>query len=182
MPAEPGSIVVVSGPIGAGKTTIARALVQSADSPLAYIEGDDFWRYLVKPRPGGPRTNIQAIMRAMFRSAAAIAGDGYGVILDFSIPPDFLERAAARASDTPVHLVVIRPSFEVCAERAATRAEGVISDYGPYRDFYAMFEVAERHLVRNDALSPAEAAEIIREGLASGRFRFGAETAPQSRT
>ncbi|HVN00533.1 MAG TPA: AAA family ATPase [Caulobacteraceae bacterium] len=167
-----GSIIVISGPVGAGKSTVAKALIRSAAPPAALIEGDDFWGFLAKPKPGRP-ANFQTIMRAMFRASAAIAADGYEAILDFSIPPYFLERAAARVAETPVHFVVLRPSVEVCAERAANRGEGTIADYGPYRDLYDLFDVPERHIVRNDETAASDVAAGIREGLASGRFKLG---------
>ncbi len=168
-----GSLVVISGPIGAGKTTVAKALVKASPPPLAYIEGDDFWRYLAKPRPGGPRRNLQAIMRAMFRAAAAIAADDYEAILDFSMPPAFVRAAAARIPDKPVHYVELRPALEVCASRAANRSEGVIPDYAPYADFYDAFDAEDRFVIRNDTRDPADVAVEIRAGLADGRFRVG---------
>ena len=145
-------------------------LVASSGPPLAYIEGDDFWRYLVKPRAGGPARNIRAIMPAMFRAAAAIAADDYETILDFSLPPAFVRRASARLADTPTHYVELRPALAVCASRAADRPEGLIAEYAPYTDFYAAFDAEERFVIRNDVTAPAEVAAMIRAGLIAGRF------------
>jgi hypothetical protein len=117
-----GSVVVISGPIGAGKTTVARALIEATPPPLAYIEGDDFWRYLVKPQPGGPPRNIRAIMPAMFRAAAGIAADDYQAILDFSLPPAFVRAACARLAGSVVHYVELRPALAVCAARRGADA------------------------------------------------------------
>jgi chloramphenicol 3-O-phosphotransferase len=165
---------VISGPIGAGKTTVAQALVAAAKTPTAYIEGDVFWTFLVRPPPGrGRPRNVQTIMRAMFRAAAAVAADDYAAILDFSMPPAFVRAASARLTDTPTHYVELRPALEVCAARAATRREGVIADYAPYTDFYAAFDAQERFVIRNDARAPADVAAEIRAGLADGRFRLG---------
>ena len=168
-----GSIIVLSGPVGAGKTSVAQALAPRLEAPAAWVEGDRFWSFLVKPAPER-RANFQTIMRAMFRASAAIAAEGYQVILDFSMPPAFLQRAAARVAETPIHFVVLRPSLEICAARAAGRAEGAIADYGPYGgDFYAMFDAPERHIIRNDETPAADVARTIAEGLGGGLFRFG---------
>ena len=167
-----GALVVISGPIGSGKTTVARALVEASPPPLAYIEGDDFWRFLAKPRAGGPPRNIRAIMPAMFRAAAAIAADDYEAILDFSMPPAFVRAASARVTGAPVHYVELRPALDVCAARAATRAEGVIAGYAPYADFYDAFDAEERFVIRNDTMDPAAVAAGIRAGIADGRFLF----------
>jgi len=166
-----GSIIVLSGPVGAGKTTVGRALIEGLEAPAAYLEGDDFWFFLTKPKPDR-RANFPTIMRAMFRAAAALAADDYKVVLDFSMPLWFLERAAARVTDSAIHFVVLRPSLDACMARAAAREEGRITAYGPYRELYDLFDAPDRHIVRNDDLAPADAARIIHEGVASGRFRF----------
>ena len=43
------SVVMLSGPVGAGKTTVARELVAISPEPLCYIEGDAFWPVFAKP-------------------------------------------------------------------------------------------------------------------------------------
>jgi chloramphenicol 3-O-phosphotransferase len=166
-----GSIIVLSGPVGAGKTTVGKALMQGLAAPAAYIEGDKFWGFIPKPKPDR-RADFKAIMRAMFRASGALAAEGYQVVLDFSVPTWFLGPAAARLADADLHFVVLRPALDVCVKRAAGRQEGRIEDYRPYRELYDLFEVADRHIVANDDLAPLDAAEMIHAGLAEGRFRF----------
>jgi len=43
------------------------------------------------------------------------------VILDFSIPPWFLEGVRQRLKDVPIDYVVLLPSEAACAARAAAR-------------------------------------------------------------
>jgi adenylate kinase family enzyme len=42
-------VVMLSGPGGAGKTTVARELVAISPAPLSYVEGDVFWPLFTKP-------------------------------------------------------------------------------------------------------------------------------------
>lgn len=164
------SIVVISGPVGAGKTTVSRALLASVSAPAAYIEGDAFWSFVAKPAQGEPRqTSFRMIMRAMMASAAHFVRDGYEVILDFSIPPRFLEAARPIFRGAAVDLVIVKPSLAVCAARARDRAEGAIANYDD--GFYALFEGAERHMIADDDADAASLAAPIREGLAAGAYR-----------
>jgi chloramphenicol 3-O-phosphotransferase len=172
--ARMGSIIVLSGPIGAGKTTVARELVRTAERPTAFIEGDVFWTFIVKGHPSRPRERgFRTLMRAMISSAAAFAADDFEVILDFSIPPYFLRAAAERLGESDIHFVVLKPPEAVCAARAASRDEGVIADYGPHNSFYAAFEAEPRHVIDNAARPPQEVAAGIRDGVRAGTFRFG---------
>ena len=42
------SIIILSGPIGSGKSTVAQELIPSSPAPVVYIEGDKFWFFLAK--------------------------------------------------------------------------------------------------------------------------------------
>jgi chloramphenicol 3-O-phosphotransferase len=168
-----GVIIVISGPVGAGKTAVARELVACMEGPTVYLEGDAFWSFIVRSHPDRPRLRgFQAIMRAMIRAAAAFAAADYQVILDFSMPPAFLERARERLGGHDVHLVVLKPGLTVCVRRAAARSEGAIVDYAPYAELYDAFDAAERHIIRNDILPAAEVAATIQTGIKAGAFRL----------
>jgi gluconate kinase len=168
------SIVILSGPIGAGKTTVARELVAASPGPIACIEGDTFWSFIAKGARTGRHRDFRMIMTAMTAAAVPYALADYEAVLDFSIPPWYLDtvRKVAKLRDVPLDYVVLRPSQAVCAARAAARTEGKIADYTQYRDLYVSFDEAERHIVQDDESPAASVAASIREGLDAGRFRL----------
>jgi hypothetical protein len=86
-------VTTLSGPIGAGKTAVSKELIALWSGPLACIEGDQFWPFLVKRAEGDRRADFRVIMRAMTSAAGSLARTGYDVVLDFSIPPVFLPTA-----------------------------------------------------------------------------------------
>jgi hypothetical protein len=112
------------------------------------------------------------IMRAMTASARHFERDGYEVILDFSIPPWYLDGIRALLQGKPFEYVVLRPSLEVCIARAAARSEGTIRDYSIYSEFYADFAGMEANTIRDDESDAQTIAARIRSGLAAGTFRM----------
>jgi adenylate kinase family enzyme len=162
---------IVSGPIGAGKTTVARALLDRLGNAVAYIEGDAFWPFIVKESPAqSPQQRFHMTMRAMLGAAWHYHRDNYTVIVDFSIPVGYLDAVKRLLRQEPFHFIVVMPSEPVCARRAAERAEGRIEDYTPYHDFYLEFFGVEDGTIEDDDASPDSIAATIYEGLASGRF------------
>jgi hypothetical protein len=110
-------------------------------------------------------------MRAMTAAAIPFARSGYDVLIDFSVPPEFLVTARKILKEIPLDYIVLRPSQAICEERAARRAAGAIADYTPYRSFYALFDGAARFAIGNDDADPAEVAALILAGLRAGTFR-----------
>ncbi|HEV2323439.1 MAG TPA: AAA family ATPase [Terracidiphilus sp.] len=166
------SVVMLSGPVAAGKTPVARELVAISPAPLCYIEGDEFWRLFAKPDSTPRRERFSVLMRSITAAAVPLARSGYEVLLDFSFPAAFIGTARKILKEITIDLVVLRPSLATCEQRASARPEGRLSDYGVYRDFYSMFKCLPKHEICDDDADPASIARRIREGLDHGLFRL----------
>lgn len=166
------SVIFLSGPIGAGKTAVAKALLPLLPPPLSYIEGDTFWSFIKKEGERGPRENFPMLVRSMTAAAIPFARSGFRVLIDFSIPPTYVDTARKILKEVPFDFVLLRPSFEVCAERAASRQEGSITDYVMLKDFYARFEEGAVEPICDDHADPESLARRIADGLNQGHFRM----------
>jgi chloramphenicol 3-O-phosphotransferase len=167
-----GRIILLSGPIGAGKTTVARELVSQAVQPTIYIEGDVFWSFIKKPADDGVSgKRFRMIMRSMTLAARPFASEGYDVIVDFSFPPKFLEYAKKALKESPLYFVVLMPSEAICAERAAKRSEGVFSDYTEAQKLFSLFDPSSPSVFNNETTSPSDTASKIHAMLSEGIFK-----------
>jgi hypothetical protein len=107
----------------------------------------------------------------MTAAAIPFARAGFRVLIDFSIPPGYVDTARKILKEVPFDFVLLRPSLKVCVERAASREKGAISDYEMLKKFYALFQGGRTEPICDDDAEPAPLARQIAEGLSQGRFR-----------
>jgi len=175
-----GRIILISGPPGAGKSTVAKELASSSAVPTVYIEGDTFWHFIVKNgtpnHPAKPRKAMSRIViKSMMLAALPYARGGYEVIVDFSIGPWFLDLFQDYLKETPLEYVILCPSERVCARRAASRKDGAMPDYSQYHELHEAFSNLgdfEKYAIRDDVESPAELAATITRLICSGACRL----------
>ena len=164
------SVIFLSGPIGAGKTTVAQELIPLLPAPLSYIEGDIFWSFIQKEGAHVQRDSFPVLVRSMTAAAIPFARSGYRVLIDFSIPTGFLETARKILKEIPFDFVLLRPSLEVCVN-ARPRKVGAITDRDRIKNFYPLFERSpEPHLRRSRRSRFPGAAH--RGGTHEGKFRI----------
>lgn len=111
------------------------------------------------------------LVRSMTAAAVPFARSGFRVLIDFSIPPTFVQTARKILKEVPFDFVLLRPSLPVCIERAGSRQEGAITDHARLRNFYARFEEGSVEPICDDNADPASLARRIAAGLDEGRFR-----------
>ncbi|HEY2481474.1 MAG TPA: AAA family ATPase [Caulobacteraceae bacterium] len=174
-----GGILILTGPPGAGKTTVARLLADAADSPIVHLHTDDFFSAIRKGyiAPWLPESRDQnlTVSRVIAASAAAYAVGGFAVIVDGIVGPWFLEvyRDEARRNSLVVDYVVLRAAKADAVKRAATRADGPLADYPPeIFEGFAELGLLESHVFAVGSQSAEAVARSVRDGLGAGRFRL----------
>lgn len=167
-----GSICVIAGPPGSGKTTLANQLKELVQGPVLYIEGDRFFSFISNEGSIDRKTSFKATMMATLGAAVPYALVGYQVFVDHCISPRFLKRAyeMTRRRSIPLELIVLYPEETVCAERAATRKYDTIDNYEELHDFYLRFQEAPQKCLVGELMTVQEMAVFIQEERRKKRF------------
>ena len=135
-PIAPGSVVLISGIMGAGKSSVAQLLAERLPR-AAHVRGDAFRRMIVSGRAEMvPDADAEALdqLRLRYRLAAQVA-DGYAragftaVYQDIVLGAD-LERATTLIETRPLFVIVLAPRPDVVRHRAEMREK--VSGYGQW--------------------------------------------------
>src|SRR5437868_11856955 len=126
-----GSLLVVTGPPGAGKSSVARVLAGAARRSVL-IEGDAFFGFLASGAidPWLPASNDQntVVTKAAASAAGVFATGGYTTVYDGVVGPWFLPTFGAATGLDRFDYVILLPSLDVCLERVATRRNHGFTD------------------------------------------------------
>jgi len=165
----PGELLIVTGPPGAGKSTMGEQLA-AARSPSALVEGDAFFQFLragrIEPWVVESAPRNETVTRAAAAATGQFARDVWTVydgILGAWFVPTFMAETGLETA----HYVVLLPSIERCLQRVATRVGH-------------RFDTPLRHATCT-ASSPSPRSTPPRRTRAAGRRRNrrGADPAPR---
>jgi chloramphenicol 3-O-phosphotransferase len=175
------SILILTGPPGSGKSTVAKLLADGADGPAVHLHTDDFYTSIRKGfiQPWLPQSQRQneIVVGVIVEAALGFARGGYDVIADGIVGPWFLEpfRAASVLHRIPIDYAVLRPGAAISLERARSRSDGELKDEEAIQGLcraFADLGPFESHSVDSASQTPAETADIVREKWKNGQFRL----------
>ncbi len=183
-----GELVIVTGPPGAGKSTVASLLARSA-SPSVLVEGDRFFGFLaggVIP-PWLPESNDQnrITVEACALATGRFVRGGYFTVFDGVVGPWFLPTfvdalgldAARTGSEhgSTVDYVIVMPSVEQCVERVRDRTGHGFTDQSATRTMHHEFAsapIASRHVLVVGTMSADEVVAEIDSRRRLGSLRL----------
>lgn len=176
------TLLVVSGPPGAGKSTVAALLAARFDRSVL-VEGDAFFGFLARGaiEPWLPESHAQndVVVHAAAAAAGAYVRGGYTTVYDGMIGPWFLASFVEATGLLGVDYVMLMPTVEECWRRVDTRARHGFRDEAATRKMHAEFSAAtveSRHVVVEPPDEPTSVVDEILQRLDQGVLGYEVPT------
>jgi cytidylate kinase len=170
-----GDLLVVTGPPGAGKSTVASLLAEHGHRS-ALVPGDDFFAFLRRGAipPWLPESHDQNT--AVVEAAAAAAGRlvrHCDVFYDGVVGPWFLPTFLEHSGLGHLDYAVLLPPLDVCLQRVRTRSGHPFADLDAAEHMWCDFHdagIESRHVL-SEVVSLAELTRLLAERRRSGALR-----------
>lgn len=165
-----GSLLLITGPPGSGKSTVSRAIAKTSPQSV-FVEGDSFFGFLatgsIAPWLREANQQNQIVTRAAASAAGQYASGGYFTVYDGIVGPWFLRTFALASGLQELHYVILLPPVETCVERVATRLDHAFVDKAATRHMHEEFvsaDIEPRHVL---GAPPDHVEDVVRTVLSA---------------
>ena len=184
----PQPVLIIVGPPGAGKSTVARIVAKQLGDRTALVEADWFWTTIVNgfvlPWKTEADDQNRVVLQACASCAVSLAAGGYAIVLEGVFGPWFLPvfGSVITGAGLECSYAVLRPSLDVALVRATSRqgdervaGHPAPTDPEPIRHMWNQFADLgdyERHAIDSTALTSEATANLVVERLRDGSLRL----------
>lgn len=173
------TLLIVTGPPGAGKTTISAIMAEQAD-PSVHVEGDAFFSFVKNGylSPWSPESSDQnrVVIEASVGAAAVYARSERMTVLDGVFVPQWLplvkETASAHGIDD-VHYGILMAPLDVCLGRFEGR-HGDDAPFAMVEQMHAKFDDLgdyAKHVIMSGDTAEGTARDMA-AAFAEGRLKL----------
>jgi energy-coupling factor transporter ATP-binding protein EcfA2 len=173
-----GELLLVTGPPGAGKSTVAR-LLSAGFERSALVAGDAFFAFLdqgfIAPWLPGSETQNEVVTRAAAAAAGQLAAGGLTVVYEGVVGPWLLPTFLEWCGMSAIHYAILLPSEATCLHRVRTRVGHGFDDPDATRSMHQQFDAApvdHRHVLAPPPDTAEDTARLVRARMDDGYLRI----------